>query len=49
MSDNETPTTEKQPWWNDGDKMGGLIATIAALLILIFIAMLLVKFGMWLF
>lgn len=32
------PKGDKQPWWNDGDKIGGLVATmimlaVAALLI----------------
>lgn len=25
------PDSEKEPWWNDGDKVGGLAATIFVL------------------
>ena len=38
-----------QPWWNDGDKVGGLIATILLILFVILIAAGVVKFLFWLF
>lgn len=49
MSELNPPPGENKPWWNDGDKMGGLIATILFLIVLALLAGLVVKFLFWLF
>lgn len=40
---------EPQPWWNDGNKMGGLTATVIFLVVLAIIVGLTIKFLFWLF
>ena len=49
LDDMLKPEGEKQPWWNDGDKVGGAGATFVFLVIAAVIVMLLVKFGQLLF
>jgi hypothetical protein len=46
--DNET-TDEKQPWWNDGDKIGGMVASWALILVMAVVTAFVVKFIIWLF
>ena len=40
---------EKEPWWNDGDKMGGLIATTLCIVVLAIMIAFVIKFLFWLF
>lgn len=49
MDDEEIEYEERKPWWNDGDKMGGLIATTLTIIVLAVIAGLVIKFLFWLF
>lgn len=42
-------TEETKPWWNDGDKVGGLAATICLLMILALIIAGVVKLIIWMF
>lgn len=37
---------KEQPWWNDGDKMGGLAATVIFLLVIIILGAGAVKLAM---
>lgn len=37
----------KQPWWNDGDKVGGLMATVVLVTIAAVILSLTLKFCIW--
>jgi hypothetical protein len=41
------PTPEKKPWWNDQDKMGGLIATIILLGAAVFLTCVIAGLGIW--
>jgi hypothetical protein len=36
---------EPQPWWNDGDKVGGLVATIVLLTLVILVCIVLIGFS----
>ncbi len=40
---------EKQPWWNDGDKVGGLAATMVLLALAILLVAVIVKVILWMF
>lgn len=39
---------EQKPWWNDGDRVGGLVATTVFILVLAVLIALVVKFIQWL-
>ena len=49
LDDMLKPEGEKQPWWNDGDKVAGAATTFVFVIAAVIIVMLLVKFGQWLF
>jgi hypothetical protein len=37
------PEEDRQPWWNDGDKVAGLVTTILLLTIVLLICIILVS------
>lgn len=48
MDQNDFENHDKQPWWNDGDKMGGLFATSVAIMVLAIAFALIFKLCIWL-
>jgi hypothetical protein len=39
---------EKKPWYNDGDKVGGIMATVVMILLGVILGALTTKFAIWL-